>query len=445
MKTRNIFIILLAAFICISCTSSRTQGLGTRVASDEPIVLTYWQYWTGFEGKAIEKLVDKFNKTHPDIKVKMLTISEPRKKTLLSIVGGTPPDVLSTIGPWVPELASKGALIPLDDYCKENMITKDLFFPAFWEMLNLYGHTWALPTTPTATALYWNKGLFKEAGLDPEKPPKTLEELKVYSDKITRFENGKIKRIGFLPSWPLWTCGVYGVIFGGSWGTVNEKNTEITANNPKNIEAWKWTQSFVEKLGGENVQTFQEEFGNFQGPNNPFYTNMIAIEINGTWEGNFISKFAPGISWGAAPIPTKDGSYATTVNCDCIVIPKGSKHPKEAFEFISWLMKPENLEELCIEQKKFSPLKISDREDFIRNHPHPYIRVFIDLVKSKNAIYFPQTVLYQLYERELKREFESVMKLQSTPEEALNRVQNKLETETNRVKKYDRKRTKEIN
>lgn len=441
---------MLAAFICISCTTGTIRPWDHKtivpqsnslMVSNSPIVLTYWQYWTGFEGKAIEKLVDKFNKTHPNIRVKMLTISEPRKKTLLSIVGGTPPDVLSTIGPWVPELASKGALIPLDDYCKENMITKDLFFPAFWEMLNLYGHTWALPTTPTATALYWNKGLFKEAGLDPEKPPKTLEELKEYSDKITRFENGKIKRIGFLPSWPLWTCGVYGVIFGGSWGTVNEKDTIITANNPKNIEAWKWTQGFVEKLGGENVQSFQEEFGNFQGPNNPFYTEMIAIEINGTWEGNFISKFAPKIKWGAAPIPTKDGTYATTVNCDCIVIPKGSKHPKEAFEFIAWLMKPENLEELCIEQKKFSPLKISDREDFIRNHPHPYIRVFIDLVKSKNAIYFPQTVLYQLYERELKREFESVMKLQSTPEDALNRVQNKLETETNRVKKYERKRT----
>ncbi len=426
-------ILIISALFLSSCTMQERD-------TKPQMEITYWQYWTGFEGKAIEKLVDKFNNTHSNFKVKMLTISEPRKKTLLSIIGGTPPDVLSTIGPWVPELANKGALIPLDDYCKEHMISKDLFFPAFWEMLNLYGHTWALPTTPTATALYWNKGLFQSAGLDPEKPPRTLKELKEYSDKLTKFENGKIKQIGFLPSWPLWTCGVYGVIFGGKWGTVNEKETLITANNPKNIEAWKWAQSFVEKLGGENVQTFQEEFGNFQGPNNPFYTQMIAIEINGTWEGNFISKFAPNLEWGSAPIPTEDGSYTTTINCDCIVIPKGSKHPKEAFEFISWLMKPENLEELCIEQKKFSPLKYSDREDFIKNHPHPYIKVFVDIAKNKNAQYFPQTVLYQMYERELKRGFEEVMKLQATPKEALNKVQEKLESEIKRIEKYDKLR-----
>jgi ABC-type glycerol-3-phosphate transport system substrate-binding protein len=432
MKIRNILLILMVAFICTSCS---TRPLAQ--SPNHPIEITYWQYWTGFEGKAIEKLVDKFNKTHSNIKVKMLTISEPRKKMLLSIIGGTPPDVISTIGPWVPELASKGALIPLDNYCTKHKITKDLFFPSFWEMLNLYGHTWALPTTPTATALYWNKDLFKEAGLDPEKPPKTLKELKEYSNKITSFENGKIKRIGFLPSWPLWTCGIYGLVFGGSWGKVEGKKETFSANDPKNIEAWEWTQGFVENLGGENVQTFQEEFGNFQGPNNPFYTGMIAIEINGTWEGNFISKFAPKIKWGAAPIPTnKDGSFVTTVNCDCLVIPRGSKHPDEAFEFIAWLMKPENLEELCIEQKKFSPLIYSDREDFITNHPHPYIKVFIDSVKSKNAQYFPQTVLYQQYERELKREFEGVMKLQTSPKDALNRVQNKMQSELKRVSKY---------
>ncbi len=439
MKNRNILILLIAIIIfsgCIKWWFREPQPPFRCILKSQtdrtthPVSITYWQYWTGFEGKAIEKLVDKFNSEHKNIKVKMLTISEPRKKTLLSIIGGTPPDVLSTIGPWVPELASKGGLEPLDKYCDEYKISKDLFLPKFWEMLNLYGHTWALPTTPSSVALYWNKDIFKEAGLDPERPPKSLDELIEYSDKITKFENGKIKRIGFLPSWPLWTCGVYGLIFGGSWGEINGLNETYTANNPKNIEAWTWAQSFVKKLGSNNVQTFQEEFGNFQGPNNPFYTGMIAIELNGTWEGNFISKFAPNIHWGAAYIPTKDGSLITSVNCDCIVIPKGSKHPKEAFEFIAWLMKPENLEELCKEQKKFSPLKYSDRDDFIKTHPHPYIKVFIDLAKSKNAQYFPQTVIYQMYERELKRGFEEVMKLQSTPEQVLNKIQKKLNNAT---------------
>src|SRR3989338_8843420 len=130
---KNVFILILICCLA-GCSINSNQGRTSPVPTVE---ITYWQYWTGFEGKAIEKLVTRFNETHPNIKVKMLTISEPRKKTLLSIIGGTPPDVISSISAWIPELASRGALVPLDDYCKEFMIGENLFIPAYWKMLNL--------------------------------------------------------------------------------------------------------------------------------------------------------------------------------------------------------------------------------------------------------------------------------------------------------------------
>ncbi|MBI1857539.1 MAG: extracellular solute-binding protein [Candidatus Melainabacteria bacterium] len=103
--------------------------------------IVYWQFWTGFEEEAIEKVVEKFNKEHKNIKVKMLTISEPWKKTLLSIIGGTPPDVLNTTSEWLPELAQRGALIPLEKYCKKHKIKKEMFIPVYFEMLefNVFG------------------------------------------------------------------------------------------------------------------------------------------------------------------------------------------------------------------------------------------------------------------------------------------------------------------
>ncbi len=370
----------------------------------------------------------------------MLTISEPHKKTLLSIIGGTPPDVISSIAAWVPELSSKGALIPLDDFCKENNLTEEKFIPVYWKMLNLNGHTWALPTTPTATALYWNKDMFKEAGLDPDRPPKTLEELENISNKITRKDkSGRMQKIGFLPSWPPWSFGFYGVLFGGNWG--DDESKSITANNINNIEGWSWAQKFAKFLGPKNIQTFQEQCGNYQGPNNPFYSGKIAIELNGVWEGNFIPRYAPRMKWGAAPAPSKSGLPTTIVDCDCIVIPKGSKHPKEAFEFISWLLEPENIEELCTLQGKFSPLIYSDREEFIKKHPHPYIKVFIDLARSKYATFFPQNTLYELYKRELKRAFETVMRIDKSPIDALNEVQEKMKKEVERQKRYNNLRT----
>ncbi len=433
-KTVLITLILLLHTGCsISSNEKRTNNA--------PVEITYWQYWTAFEGKAIEGLVDKFNKTHSNIKVKMLTISEPHKKTLLSIIGGTPPDVISSIAAWVPELSTKDALIPLDDFCKENNITEDKFIPAYWKMLNLNGHTWALPTTPTATALYWNKDMFKEAGLNPERPPKTFKELEEFSKKITKkAKNGNIKTIGFLPSWPSWSFGFYGVLFNGNWGAsvgTDVARNVCTANNPNNIAGWGWAQKFATFLGPKNIQTFQEQCGNYQGPNNPFYSGKIAIELNGVWEGNFIPRYAPKMRWGVASAPSKSGLPTTIVDCDCILIPRGSKHPKEAFEFISWLLQPENIEELCTLQGKFSPLIYSDREEFIKKHPHPYIKVFIDLARSKYATYFPQSTVYELYKRELKRAFEAVMRMEKSPTNALNEVQEKMERESERQLKYE--------
>ena len=202
---KKVFILIPITLVILMLVCSNHFNRRFADSPVRPTEITYWQYWTAFEGKAIEGLVDKFNKTHPDIKVKMLTISEPHKKTLLSIIGGTPPDVISSIAAWVPELSSKGALIPLDDFCTKYDITKEKFIPVYWKMLNLNGHTWALPTTPTSTALYWNKDMFKEAGLDPDKPPKTLEELENISNKITKKDkSGRMEKIGFLPSWPPW-------------------------------------------------------------------------------------------------------------------------------------------------------------------------------------------------------------------------------------------------
>lgn len=436
MKRFFIFLIIL---IITGCSVNQEKGKINPAPTDPVVEITYWQFWTGFEEDAIKDLVNRFNKTHKNIKVKMLTISEPWKKILLSIIGGVPPDIANISAEWISELGYRSAIIPLDEYCKEFGVTKDLFIPVYWEMLTYGGKTLAIPLTPSSTALFWNKNLFKKAGLNPNKPPITLEELEDFADKLTiKNPDGKVLQAGFFPNWPPWSNSVYPLLFGGD--LVDLKAGKITANNPKNIESWEWAQNFVRKIGSNNLQSFQESFGNLQGPNNPFYSEKIVIEINGVWEENFISKFAPNIDFGVSPIPTKSGNLATSVICDGIAIPKGAKHPKEAFEFIKWLYKPENIEELCIKHKKFSPLVHSDRKDFINNHPNPYIKVFIDLARSKHARYFPATTAFQLYKRELKKAFELVMRLEASPEDALNEVQRKIDIELDRLEKYERKR-----
>ena len=66
------------------------------------------------------------------------------------------------------------------------------------------GSLYAIPTTPATTALHWNKKLFREAGLDPDSPPRTIEELDAVAQRLTKREGGKIVQVGVLPAVPGW-------------------------------------------------------------------------------------------------------------------------------------------------------------------------------------------------------------------------------------------------
>ena len=117
-------------------------------------------------------------------------------------------------------------------------------------------------------------------------------------------------------------------------------------------------------------------------------------------------------------------SMATYVTVDALAIPRGAKHSKEALEFMSWLLKQENLEYLALSQKKFTPLK-NHSVEFFAQHENPYIKTFIDLAQSPNAVYFPQLSFVSRYKREIKDAYSKVLRQELSPEQALNGLQGK--------------------
>ena len=95
----------------------------------------------------------------------------------------------------------------------------------------------------------------------------------------------------------------------------------------------------------------------------------------GVWMFNFIEKYAPGLEWGAAPFPhpanRPDLARATNVEADQLVIPTGSAHPDEAFEFMLFVSSQEAMEMLCLGMKKHSPLREMSA-GFVRDHPRAF-------------------------------------------------------------------------
>jgi ABC-type glycerol-3-phosphate transport system substrate-binding protein len=154
------------------------------------------------------------------------------------------------------------------------------------------------------------------------------------------------------------------------------------------------------------------------------------MQIQGVWMDNFIRKFNPKMRWSAAVFPypadRPDLANPTFADTDILVIPRGAKHPKEAFEFIQFMQSQKGMEALCLRHHILSPLRETSAE-FWKQHPHPYIRLFAEMPKTKNAYFPPKTGIWREYEAEMSSAVDEMVRLEKTPKEALDRVQARMQ------------------
>ena len=430
-KTESCGIVQVASRISALLLCLLLGGCGG--PSDGKVHVAYWEKWTGAEGEAMQKVVDQFNRRQDKIVVEYLGISDVARKTLIATAGGDPPDVA---GIWLANVytfADLNALIPLDDFIRSEGATPEKwaerYYPIYADMGMYRGATWALPTTPSATALYWNKAMFRAAGLDPEHPPRTLAELDAMAEKLTKRDpqTDRITQIGFLPQEPGWFSWALPQWFGGQlWD-----GQEITLGTaPGNLECYQWVQSYTEKYGLERIKAFASGFGNFASPQNPFFSGQVAMVFQGVWLSDYIRQFAPGMEYGCAPWPAVKPELAdfTVADADLLAIPRGAKHPKEAWEFIKFVssINPQarnrqelaGMELLCYLQEKNSPLR-QWSPFFEQHHPHPYIELFRRLAQSPHAVHTPKMGIWEEFAAEQGEVFEETRLLIAPPAEAL--------------------------
>jgi len=404
------------------------------------IQVSYWEKWSGKERASMQQIVDDFNKSQDRIQVNMMMVSEIDRKTLVSIAGGDPPDLVGLWPHSIPPYADKNAIIPLDGYIKKAGIKEEDYLPVFWKMCLHQGKIYCLPSAPSCLVLHWNKDLFKKAGLDPERPPQTIKELNEYARKLTkRDKNGKIVQAGFLPNIPGWWNWSWGYWFGGKLWNGKDK---ITCNNPENVKSFEWVQGFSKEYGVNEVQAFASGFGNnFQSPQNPFLTGQVAMQMQGIWMNDLINTYAPkNFNWGCAPFPTDVPGLTgvTFVEADILCIPAGTKHPDEAFEFIRFVNTQKEMEKFSILQQRITPLShVSD--EFLAKHPHPYIKVFLDLVRSPNAFMSLDMSIWNEYTDEMSVAFDNAILMKDTPQGALDKTQVRVQKSLDRdLKRFER-------
>ena len=292
--------------------------------------------------KLVDKLVQDFQTENPDIKIKAIysgNYSDTMTKAMTSLKGGNPPHLSVILSTEIYTLIDNDAIVAFDDLVTSDAEKQWLgsFYPALMENSRTAGKTWSIPFQRSTIVMYYNKDAFREAGLDPETPPATWDELVAMGKKLVKKDaSGKVTQWGLeIPStgYPYWMFGALSRQNGEV--LMNDAGNEVYFNKPgvvKTLEFWK-------ALGQEHgvMPKGTIEWGTLRSD---FLEKKTAIMWHSTGNLTAVKKNA-SFDFGVAMLPAKKERGTPTGGGNFYIFKNSSPEERAAaLTFIKWMTHP---------------------------------------------------------------------------------------------------------
>jgi ABC-type glycerol-3-phosphate transport system substrate-binding protein len=302
--------------------------------TSEPVTLTFWHSYGGSRGEEMEALIAEFNETRPYITVESVyggNLWTMRDKLLTAIAGEVGPDVSQIDQFWCAELADSGGLIKMGDLIAADPdVDPADFYDKVWETAIYNDEIWTMPFSFSNIVLYYNKALFQEAGLDPEDPPETWDELVEMGKQLTIDKDGD----GIPDQW--------GLTFPleANQGTVYYWLAFLWQNGGELFNEDFTKSMFNEQPGVEALQFWIDLVHTHQivplaPPEEGFTNGLIAMQCAST-SSLSIYRQQLGYDLGTAFMPKKE-KYATGVGGANLAIFTTTPDVDASWEFVKWM------------------------------------------------------------------------------------------------------------
>ena len=329
--------VVTALVLCAGSASARpTQASG-------PTKLTIWVGWSaGHELIEFKKIIAEYDKKRPNVTVNVVGgINDD--KIISALRAGNAPDVVSSfqsnnVGVYCPS----GGWIDLNPYLKRDKIDVNQF-PAGPRYYTAYkGIRCALPLLADTYGLYYNKDLFRQAGL--KGPPKTFSELVADAKKLTKKNpDGSFKVMGYDPNALFYHggagIGTYGTLIGATY--FDKAGKSNLARDAGWTRLLTWQKGLIDFYGYKNLVKWQTGAGDEFAASHPFENGKLAMMLDGEWRVAFIQHEHPNLNYATAPMPVDDAHpelYGSGyVNGTIIGMPKTGKHRDEAWDLVKYL------------------------------------------------------------------------------------------------------------
>ncbi|MDT5138989.1 MAG: multiple sugar transport system substrate-binding protein [Mycobacterium sp.] len=317
-------------------------------APDDDDALTFFFAANPDEIRPRMRVVNEFQRRHPDIKVRAL-LSGPGVMQQLSTfcAGGKCPDVLMTWELTYAELADRGVLLDLNtllarDQAFAAQLKSDSIGPLF-ETFGFNGHQYAFPEQWSGNYLFYNKGLFEEAGVLP--PPRTwqqswsFDEFLAAAQALTKREaSGRVTQWGFVNAWvSYYSAGLFAMNNGVRWATPRINPTHLNFNDDAFVEAVQFYADLINKHRVSPSASDQQSMSNAD----LFAVGRAAIALGGHWRYQTFDR-AEGLDFDVAPLPLGPRGHVACSNIGVtgLAIAATSRRKEEAWEFVKFASGP---------------------------------------------------------------------------------------------------------
>jgi len=414
-------------------------------AAVTPVTLDVWTGWTEDAATNIEKILDGYNKSQNRVVAKHVVVPEAMtQKLLAAVAAGSPPGTAVVFGASVAyQMAAQNALLALDEIGAPDQVDtlKKWMAPPIWDLGVYEGKFYYASMWNQCYGMFVNTKMCADAGVDPNKPPQTLEETVEVWKKLTTYDaNGNIDVLGGEFNW----ASVVMARFLGKY--VDSDGKKVLANDPNNVKALKWITDFWTEMGPQKLQDFYASLqgrGERSAGQDPFLSGLRATLVTGPWQFNTLRNFKPeGFEFTVWPFPGPAGQKEKGMYTygDGWIICKGSPDPQAAWEIISSMTGATGDRDvytslfttwLCVNGPVSAGMADWPKfKDEVIGACPGYAEVFLpDLYKSDYYLYPPKIPTSDSYQSIMGSEWEKARLGQKSPEEALDFVQEQAQKE----------------
>ena len=347
---------MLSVVLSVVMVAGTFSSFTREVRAEDTVELQFLHTaWVPEQLEVLEKAISDFEAENPDIKIVETRSSwtDAPSQIMTSIVSGNAPDLIMCNTSMLAEYRGIGALADLSGYVSEE--TLDSFLPSAKAMITTEdGKIDGLPQEGCNWALFYRKDLFEEAGLDPEKPPKTWDEFLECAQALTKDTDGDgvIDQYGY--AWPVQAenASDYWVNFMQMCGAeISAYENGEWISKLSDEAAVKGTQLMTDLVQKYKVSPASIVDYDWEAVTNAFVSGEVAMMQNGAWVTGSVEEKGPELEgkWGTAVLfdgqeQTAYRGYPNTFN-----ILEASEHKEETWRFLDYFYNtPSDVEGLTI-------------------------------------------------------------------------------------------------